>query len=288
VEQLQLGAVERSRIREQVVAELAQAHRLQALEQEKLMSDLRASIQELQLKATRGSQQRAGEVLETEVFDLFRRDFPHDEWARIGKGRNGADIVQRVRDAQGRDAGRILWEIKNTATWSPKWIAKIRKDAQSSEAELCVIVSASLPKDLQSFGEIDGVWVTNLQCHSGVALALRAQLLTYAELRKELTGQGCSDAIRDYLHKPAFKQQVQTIARAAAGVEAQIQREKQLLTRHWAERQQFATLVTENFAALCLGLKGVTHTSCAIVHNPGILLDGGDAPTEGFPAEPCS
>src|SRR5690242_20550110 len=97
VEHLDLPALERSHIREEVIAELAQTHRLQDLEQEKLFSDLRASIHDLHLKVTRGSQQRTGEVLENEVFNILRGNFPHDEWARVGKGRTGADIIQRVR-----------------------------------------------------------------------------------------------------------------------------------------------------------------------------------------------
>src|SRR5690349_9768157 len=96
VRQLEIDALGRTRIRQESDAELAQAHRLQDLEQEMLISDLRASIQELQLKATRGSQQRTGEVLEIEVFNSLKSSFPHDDWTRIGKGRNGADIIQRV------------------------------------------------------------------------------------------------------------------------------------------------------------------------------------------------
>lgn len=279
-EHLDLAVLERSRIREEVVAELAQAHRLQTLEQEKLISDLRGSIQELQLRATRGSQQRTGEVLETEVFNSFKRNFPRDEWARIGKGRNGADIIQRVRDAQGRDAGRILWEIKNTASWNSKWIGKIRDDAMNSQAQLCVIVSTTLPKEIQHFGEFDGVWISNLNCHSGLALALRSQLLTCATLREELTAQGRISEMRDYISSAGFKQRVEAIAFAAAAIDAQVEREKQFLARHWAERQQLATSVSENLAALCLGIQEVSQSWSEIVDNQALLLEGGSAPSE--------
>lgn len=284
-EHLELSARERSRVREEVVAELAQAHRLQALEQEKLISDLRAGIRELQLRATRGSQQRSGEALESDVFNCFKTNFPQDEWARIGKGRNGADILQRVRDGQGRDAGRILWEIKNTASWSSKWVGKIREDALHSQAQLCVIVTATLPKELENFGELHGVWISNLNCHSGLALALRTQLLTCATLREELTGPGRIDEIRDYVTSPGFKQRVNAIAFAAAAIEAQVDREKQFLTRQWAERQQFVTSVSENLATLCLGIQGVSRSWSEIVDNQVLVIEGGGTRAEAFPSE---
>ena len=279
LERLDVPALERSRIREAVVAELAQAHRLQDLEQEKLISDLRASIQELQLKATRGSQQRTGEVLEIEVFNSFKRNFPHDEWARIGKGRTGADIIQRVRDSRGRDAGRILWEIKNTATWNTKWIGKIRDDALDAQADLCVIVSATLPKDIQNFGEVDGVWISNIHCHSSLAIALRSQLLTCATLREEMTSKGQIDEIRNYVSSAGFKQRIKAIAFAATAIEVQIEREQQFLTRHWAERRQLAASVNENLAALCLGIQGVSQSSPKIVDNQVLLLESGKCVT---------
>jgi hypothetical protein len=285
VEILELASLERCRIREEVVAELAQSQRLMALEQEKLISDLRASIQELQFKATRGSQQRVGEVLEIEIFDSLKKVFPHDEWTRIGKGRNGADIVQGVRDARTRDAGRILWEVKNTAAWNSKWIGKIRDDAINARAQLCVIVSATSPKDIQNFGELDGVWVSNLNCYSGLGIALRSQLLTCATLREELIGQGRINKIRDYVISAGFKQRVKTIALAATSLEAQVEREKQFLTRHWAERQQLATSVTDNVAALCLGIQGVSQSQPEIVDNHVLLLESGSAPREEHPSD---
>jgi hypothetical protein len=285
VQQLELAALERSRIREEVVTELAEAHRVQVLEQEKLISDLRASIQELQLRATRGSQQRAGEVFELEVFNSFKKIFPRGEWARIRKGHTGADIIQHVRDAQRRDAGRILWEIKNTGTWNFKWIGKIRNDALDSRAQLGVIVSATLPKDIHNFGELDGVWISNLNCHSGLALALRTQLLTCAALREEPIGQGRIEQFKDYIASAGFKQRVKAIAFATAAIETQIDREKQFLTRHWAERQQLAKSVNENLAVLCLGIQGASQSPCEVVDNPVVLLENGGTRFKELPLE---
>ncbi len=273
IEHLEIAALQRSRIREEIVAELAQAHRLQALEQEKLISDLRASIQELQMKATRGSQQRAGEVLEIEVFNCFKPRFPQDDWTRNGKGRNSADILQRVRDRQGCDAGRILWEIKNTASWTSKWIGKIRADALRSQAVLCVIVTATLPKDLQNFGELDGVWIANLGCYMGLALALRSQLLTCAALREELRVEGRAHQLRDYVTSPEFKRRVNAIAFAATSINAQVEREKQFLTRHWAERQKFAASINDSLSAICIGIQAVSQGHCESVNDQVLLLD---------------
>src|SRR5205085_7570508 len=60
-----------------------QALRLELLEKQKLICDVRTSILDLQLQVTRGSQQRTGEVLEEKVFDELRAEFREDEITRV-------------------------------------------------------------------------------------------------------------------------------------------------------------------------------------------------------------
>jgi hypothetical protein len=159
-------------LRQQIANEFGAEQRLRELEREKLIVDLRASVQALQIKLAVSSQQSAGDALEVELLDSLSRSFPHDLFERIGKGRNGGDLIHSVRNSSGETLGTILWEAKNTALWSAKWIEKIRGDARECKAQLSVIVSKSLPKPLATFGQVEEVWVCAISCYLGLATAL--------------------------------------------------------------------------------------------------------------------
>jgi hypothetical protein len=48
---------------------------------------------------------------------------------------------------------------------------------------MALIVSHALPKGLQTFDQIDGVWVTEPRCAVAVAIALRESLIALAAAR---------------------------------------------------------------------------------------------------------
>lgn len=244
-------------VQEAALAELTEAHRLRELENEKHLSELRATILDLHRKAAASSQQRAGETFETEILQQLEAEFQEDVITRVGKGRNGGDIVHEVQDEHGRARGKILWEIKNTSTWSAKWLGKVRADALRCGAQLSVIVTTSLPKAIENFGLLEGVWVTNGLCHLGLALALRTQLLACARLETQLTDSARINELSRYITSPRFQEHVSTITAAVTALHNQVDREKQFFERHWAERKKLAHTISENISVLAGGVDGI-------------------------------
>lgn len=224
---------------------------LELMEKEKIIAGLRKSIRELQVQSMRGSQQGAGEVLEQKVFDELCRNFPDDEITRVGRGKNGGDIIQRVRDHARREIGKILWEVKNTVAWSSKWTRKIRDDALKCGAQLSVIVTNTLPNGLSVFGQIDETWVAGIESYIGLGVAVRSQILACAKLRGDsgddwqLAGRVCQ-----YFRSSEFEQRVKLIITAIKTIDDQIDREKVALDRHWDERQKLTATVSNNLTAV--------------------------------------
>jgi hypothetical protein len=256
IQELGLPSAE-STVQAEAVVELAEAHRLRELEYEKHLSELRATILELQRKATPTSQQRMGETFEVKIYEQLKTEFKDDDVTRVGKGRNGGDIVHQIRERHGQIAGSILWEIKNTAGWNSKWIAKVREDAMRCGAQIAVIVTTSLPKGTANFGQIDGIWVTNGICHLSLAVALRAQLLACAHLRTQLSDSVRLTELSTYITSPRFQEHVTTIASAVTALQNQVDREKQFFERHWAERQKLADTISQNISVLAGGVDGI-------------------------------
>lgn len=131
-------------------------------------------MDETRRKAEQGSQQIQGEVLETTLEDLLRQPFPLDDITPVSKGEHGGDVVQTVRDASGTVCGIILWESKRTKTWSDGWLPKLRDDQRAAKAQIAILVSLELPKDVTTFRHIDGVSVSSVACAVNLAHALQA------------------------------------------------------------------------------------------------------------------
>src|SRR5438132_1240669 len=121
---------------------------------------MKKTIEELQQKANQGSQQLQGEVLELELENELQLAFPMDEIVPVGKGINGADIVQRVHDSQGRVCGTIIWESKRTKHWTEGWVQKLKEDMLRAKGDVAVLVTVTLPDGVKNFGHKDGIYVT--------------------------------------------------------------------------------------------------------------------------------
>src|SRR5690606_36470064 len=108
-------------------------------------------------KAQQGSMQLQGEVQELALEALLRQAFPFDKISEVGKGIRGADCILTVRNAFGQECGCIIFESKRTQNFAAEWIDKLKNDMVSCSAEIAVIVTQAMPKDMERFGEKQGV-----------------------------------------------------------------------------------------------------------------------------------
>ncbi|MDO8515300.1 MAG: DUF2130 domain-containing protein, partial [bacterium] len=118
---------------------------LKVLEKDKVINDLLKQVEEAKRTAQQGSQQTQGEVLELELEQLLKQEFPNDIIKEVPKGIRGADIIQEVYDKAGRFCGIILWESKN-AKWSQTWVQKLKDDQRAVAGDVAVLLSIDLPK----------------------------------------------------------------------------------------------------------------------------------------------
>ncbi|MBX9681140.1 MAG: DUF2130 domain-containing protein, partial [Gemmataceae bacterium] len=135
---------ERAKIRDDALRLAEESHRLKEADQSKLIDALRKQIGDLQRKAEQTSTHIQGEVMEMELEDFLRSQFPHDEFEPVPDASRGADLVQRVRDSQGNFCGTILWESKRTKSWQDAWLQKLKDDQTACRADLAVLFSAQL------------------------------------------------------------------------------------------------------------------------------------------------
>lgn len=232
--------------------------KLKVAEKEQTITAMQRQIEELKRKAEQGSQQLQGEVQELELEAILRTRFPHDTIEPVPKGEYGGDAIQRVVSPGGVNCGTILWESKRTRNWSDGWLAKLREDKRAAKAEIAVIVSQALPKDLETFDLIDGVWVTSPRCALPVAIALRQSVIDLAAARQAGEGQQTKmEMVYQYLTGPGFRHRVEAIVEKFAEMRDDLDKERKTMTRLWAKREQQLLIMEQSTAGMYGDLQGI-------------------------------
>jgi hypothetical protein len=249
---------EREKIREEALKKVAEQHRLKDLEKEKVINDLRASLEDMKRKAEQGSMETQGEVLEQDFEAQLRGFFVHDDIQPVPKGIRGADLVQTVRTPIGADCGVLLWETKNTKAWSSAWIPKLKDDMIEVRASIAILVSVVLPAGLNRFGRFDGVWVSDPLCAIPLAAALREQLMAVSRERTASIGKSEKmEALYQYLAGVEFKQKIEGIVEAFTSMQDQLNRERRAMERHWKQREKEIERVVKNTVGLYGDMQGI-------------------------------
>ncbi|MBH0176726.1 MAG: DUF2130 domain-containing protein [Nitrospira sp.] len=225
--------------REQAKKEAEESLKFKVMEKEQTIASMQTQIEELKRRAEQGSQQLQGEVQELELEALLRTKFPRDTIEPVPKGEFGGDALQRVIGPLGQVCGTILWESKRTKNWSDGWLVKLRDDQRTAKAEIAIIVSQTLPKDVESFDLVDGIWVTNAKSVFSLAVALRHSLIELASARQALEGQQTkTEMVYQYLTGPRFRHRVEAIVEAFSSMQEDLDREKKAITKQWAKREE--------------------------------------------------
>jgi len=213
--------------------------KLKVMEKEQTIAAMQKQIEDLKRRAEQGSQQLQGEVQELELENLLRMKFPYDAIEPVPKGEFGGDVLHRVVGAGGQASGTILWEFKRTKNWSDPWLVKLRDDQRTAKAEIAVIVSQVLPKGVETFELIEGVWVTHPRAALPVAMILRQSLLELALARQSSEGQQTkTEMVYQYLTGPRFRQRVEAIVEAFSTMQEDLDKERKAIMKQWAKREE--------------------------------------------------
>ncbi|MCX7673547.1 MAG: DUF2130 domain-containing protein [Thiobacillaceae bacterium] len=248
---------------QQLRQSLTVEHELKLKERDKQIDDLKRLIDEMKRKSEQGSQELQGEVLELDIQAALERQFPQDVIRPVPKGMTGADLIQEVRDGV-NECGRIIWEVKNTKHYSAQWIDKLKADQRAAGAALAILVSHAMPEGVRGFARIDGVWVSDLAHYPMLAVALREQMVQVAFARAANAGRNEKMAqLYDYLASDAFRHRVEAIVEAYRGLREQIERERRVMLKHWAERERLLERAITGAAGMYGDLKGIIGQSLA-------------------------
>jgi hypothetical protein len=268
-------------VREKAKLEAESVLTLKVREKEEQITSMQRQIEELRRKAEQGSQQLQGEAQELQLESLLREKFPRDIIEPVPKGEFGGDVLHRVNGPQGQACGAILWESKRTKNWSDTWLPKLREDQRTAKAELALIVSQALPKSVETFGFIEGVWVTESRCAIPVAIALREYLINLTAARQAGEGQQTKmEMVYQYLTGPRFRHRIEAVVEKLADMQSDLEKERKMMMRLWAKREEQIRGAAESTVGMFGDFQGIAGRALQ-------EIDGLDVPLLEAPAPPA-
>ena len=256
---------EREKLQEQLAKEEAEKNSLKeqqfamrTKELEKQIEDQKKLVEEMRRKQEQGSMQLQGEVQELMLEELLQTTFPFDKIEEVGKGVRGADCIQTVRNQFGSESGKIIYESKRTKDFANDWIEKLKSDMRTLGADVAIIVTQTLPKDMDRFGEKDGVYICTFTEVRSVALLLRNALLKIAEAKKSQENKGDKMVmLYDYLTSSEFSEQWKAIREGFMSMKLSIQKERDMMEKLWKSREKQLEKVLLNAAHIKGSVEGI-------------------------------
>ena len=213
----------------------------------KKIEDANKVSEDLQKKLDQSSQQLQGEVQELKLEECLRLEFPLDDVREIEKGKNGADVIQTVKNRSGKICGVIVWESKSVKTWKNEFIPKLRSDMEREDGNVGILVSSVFGKSMEEFTMQDGVWLVKPENVLAMARIIRdgvvkaSDALAVAE-RKETV----QDAVYAFVTSAAFRNRIENIGRQYRALEQDIVSAKDQMERHWKTQRALIDQLVEN------------------------------------------
>ncbi len=249
---------EQDKIKQTAKQEVHEELNLKMAEKDKQLEDVRKVNAELQRKLEQKSQQLQGEVQELELEKMLAAEFPFDKIGEVPKGIRGADCVQVVRTQTGPVCGTIIWESKRTRSWDAGWIAKLKENQRAVKADLAVLVTATLPAGIQTFGLLQNVVVTDLRSALSVAYILRQQLLKVQSMVVANSNKATkAEVVYNYLVSNDFKQRIEVWVEYFRARREELDKERGYFVKKWEKEEKNIQKVMNNTAGIYGDLQGL-------------------------------
>lgn len=261
------------KIEEQKVANKESEYQLRLKELEKQLDDQKKLAEEMRRKADQGSMQLQGEVQELALEEMLRSAFPYDTITGVSKGVRGADCIQTVRNDFGQECGQIIYESKRTSTFSAEWIEKLKADKRSLGADIAVLVTKTMPREMDCFGIKDEVWICTFSEVRPFVKVLREQVIRVFNAAKSNENKGDKmHLLYDYLTSSEFAEQWKAIREGFMSMKMSIQRERDAMEKLWKQREKQLEKVLLNAAHVRGSIEGISGMNSVDLN----LLEDGD------------
>lgn len=248
--------------KERIKKMLDEQNELKFKQKDEQMEQLKKQLQDAQRKAELSSQQLQGEIQELAIEEYLEDKYPFDTIQEIKKGAKGGDCIQIVNTRQIQNCGKIYYESKRTKEFQKSWIEKFKADLRDRGADIGVLVSEVLPKELDRMGLINGIWICTYEEFKGLSCVLRESIIKINLAKKTQENKtGKMDLLYTYLTSTEFTMQVEAIVEGFTQMQSDLDSEKRSMNRIWKQRERQIEKVLENTIGMYGSIKGIAGNS---------------------------
>lgn len=219
--------------------DIQEENRKKEMEMLKQQEQMKKTIDELKRKAEQGSQQIQGDIQEDDLKSAISQAFPIDTVEDVPTGIKWADLIQTVKNNLGQDAWVIVWESKNTKSWTEAWIMKLKEDKLKVNGNIAILVTTVLPKTVKNFWMVDDVMVCLPEYVIAVSTMLRDKLLSIAKVETSLQWKDIKmEMLYKYLSSEEFSGKISMMVDVFSNLKSGIDSERRAMEKNWKKREK--------------------------------------------------
>jgi hypothetical protein len=199
-----------------------------------------------------------GDLNEVDVAKDLADAFQDDVIKREGKGGDIVHVVRHRTDRQLEDAGVILYECKDTRTWSNRFISQIKADGRKRQTPYLILVSRTFPAREKDACVRDDVVVADPAHVRHLARILRRMVVeTHCAERAGQDRAGKTERLYEYLRGDEFREELASVIQIGSTLSEMLQKERKDHERGWSRRQRAYDDLVHNSVAIEESIKGI-------------------------------
>jgi hypothetical protein len=258
----------RQELEQKLASDLKVKFELKEREYQQRLDTVSRQLEEAKNKAEQGSQQLIGEVQELAIEEYLIEQFPGDEIAEIGKGQRGGDCLHNVM-YNGHACGSIYYESKRTKVFASEWVEKLKSDMRLKGADIGVIVTSAMPKNMERFGQLNGIWICTFAEFKALCHVLRELLVKVAVAARSQDNKADKmSLLYTYLISNEFRMQIEAIVEGFETMREDLSKERAAMEKIWKQRERQLEKVLLSTAGMYGSIKGIAGSD---VGNVGLL-----------------
>ena len=219
--------------------EIQEEFRKKELEYQKQNEQMKKSLDDAKRKAEQSSQQIQWDIQEDDLKNAISSAFPIDEITDVPTWVKGADLIQIVKNNIWQKSWVIVWESKNTKTWTDSWIMKLKEDKLKVKWNIAVLVTSVLPKQIENFWMVNDVMVCLPKYVIPVTGMLRDKLILVAKTEKSLEWKDLKmEMLYKYLSSEEFSSKISMMVDVFSELKTGIDSERRAMEKNWKKREK--------------------------------------------------
>ena len=219
--------------------DIQEENRKKEMEMLKQQEQMKKTIDELKRKAEQGSQQIQWDIQEDDLRNAISQAFPIDNIEDVPTWIKWADLIQTVNNNLWQASWVIVWESKNTKSWTEAWIMKLKEDKLKINWNIAILVTTVLPKGLKNFGMVDDVMVCLPEYVIAVAWILRDKLLSISKVETSLQWKDIKmEMLYKYLSSEEFSWKMNMMVDVFSNLKSGIDSERRAMEKNWKKREK--------------------------------------------------